>query len=321
MKYIIFISLFCISYSCKKIDIASIDKIQTDEKAIIDGKIVLKGVLVDSKENSITQYGHCWSLYSEPTLLNSDFTAFSAYVQGSTFESEVFNLELNKTYYYRTYSINQSDTTYFEILSFSTTINDILAASITINNTSVVSEDKVAALSTISNLSQFKILQYGLCWSSVQINPSILDNHSILNSNQVLSFSDTLSNLLQGVAYHIRSYVKLDDNIFIYSNSSTITIEELQIETVTYALNNNMATLEGKLNQLGVGSISDHGFCWSTLTSNPIYNNDKIQLGVTSSLGSFFGSLPLQVGNTYYFRAYAVVNNEIKYGIVKSIAF
>jgi hypothetical protein len=310
-----------ILFSCKKIKISSVNKIKTGNKEFVNNKIVLKGELIDENKSGISQYGHCWSKNIDPTLLNSDFSSFKDFEKGKLFESILSNIEINKTYYYRTYSISKTDTTYFEIKTFTVNVNDLPNSKISISNSSVINDHEISVFSEIVNLSQINIKTFGVCWSIDNTTPNLNDSHSSFLNQQIYSFTDTISNLIAGQQYHFRSYVKLDENVVLYSNLVNLTIEQLQVETVNYAINNNIAILKGSINQLGVGQISDHGFCWSTTTSNPNYNCEKIQLGLTSSLGDFFGNLNLISGSTYYFKAFAIINNEISYGTVKTINF
>lgn len=175
--------------------------------------------------------------------------------------------------------------------------------------------------SSLLNLKSFKIIEYGLCWSNVNQNPDLNSTKTIHYNLENQAFSDTLSNLFESTDYYVRSYVKLDENTIIYSNPTMINISALAVKTISYSINGQVATLQGEISQLGVEPITDHGFCWSTLTSNPSFNNERISLNGTNSLGYFYANLNISPNTTYYFRAYAVQGNEVKYGQIKSIQF
>ena len=78
----------------------------------------LEGNIMGIGDASVTQYGHCWSTSSIPTI--SDYkTTLSASGMGY-FTSNVTNLTQNTTYYYRAYAINSFGTVYGLEMSLTT---------------------------------------------------------------------------------------------------------------------------------------------------------------------------------------------------------
>jgi hypothetical protein len=76
------------------------------------------------------------------------------------------------------------------------------------------------------------------------------------------------------------------------------------------------AIFQGEIFSVG-GDVLDHGFIWSTLTSQTINNSDRISLGATSTTGMFEVTIErsLQQGLKYYVNAYAVSkDNTVVYG-------
>ena len=60
------------------------------------------------------------------------------------------------------------------------------------------------------------------------------------------------------------------------------------------------ADIIGTISSLGLGSILKYGHCYSTLP-NPTINDQKTDLGATSSVGQFTSSLTGLLGNTTYY--------------------
>lgn len=321
MKYLLYISSILILLSCKKIQIESVTKINSGEILNLNGSYFLQAQIIDLVDKEGIKVGHCWSTNEVPTFQNSTVKESNVSKAGSFYSSELEQIEINQKYYFRAYAIQGSDTLLFEIKSFTLTPNSVANNNCTliINNNQVLDNSSVVVETSLNNFKNFKIKEYGVCWSNTSEIPSISTPKTIFFNLELQGFNDTITNLFEATDYRVRSYVKLDDNTIIYSNQITVNISQLIVKTVNYSINGQVATLQGEITQLGVEPITDHGFCWSTVTSNPNYNNEKISLASTSALGYFYSNLQVVTNTTYYFRAYAIQNNEIKYGQIISI--
>ena len=321
MKYLLYISSILVVFSCKKIQIENITKINSGEVLNMNGSYLLQGQIIDLANEEGIKLGHCWSTNEIPTFQNSRVKEANVSKIGSFYSSELEQIEVNQKYYYRAFAIQGSDTLLFEIKSFILTASSVANnnCSLNISNNQVLDNSSVKIETSLNNFNNFKIKEYGVCWSNTSESPSVATSKTIHFNLQLQAFNDTITNLFEATDYSIRSYVKLDDNTIIYSNQITVNISQLIVKTVNYAINGQVATLQGEITQLGVEPITDHGFCWSTVTSNPNYNNEKISLANTNALGYFYSNLQVATNTTYYFRAYAIQNNEIKYGQIISI--
>jgi len=318
--YILFILAFL---SCTKNRLEHITKIQSGEVVNIEGAFFLQGQIIDISSKGDLKFGHLLSKNNYPSFQNSIVLESNNASVGKQFLNELTQLELNQNYYFCAFAIQGNDTLLFEVKTFNLTNSVILSnnCSLQINNNQILDNSSVSVESELLNLKSFKIKEYGVCWTNENQNPDISSNKTIHYNLENQVFNDTLSNLFEATNYYIRSYVKLDDNTVIYSNSTTINISALAVKTINYSVNGQVAILQGEITQLGVEPITDHGFCWSTLTSNPSFNNELISLNGTNALGYFYSNLNLTTNTTYYFRAYAIQGNEIKYGQIKSIQF
>jgi hypothetical protein len=324
MKYYFLLFLiFCSLFSCKKLSISTINKIQTGDFTKENDQFALKGKIIDIKKGGVYQFGHCWSVNETPTLLNaSSYTSFFKGEIGDEFVSYLNHIELDKKYFYTTYTISNEDTTYFEAKEFTINANafDLPNFSTNINSYTTLTQNSVQIDVSSNFIEQFKIIEQGVCFSKTNTNPTILDSKNGISSN-LSNYSINLNDLTKGETYYCKSFIRFNENKIVYSQVTEIAIEKIRIKTLGSTLNNNIATLIGSIEQIGLENINDHGFCWSTSTSNPSYNDNKIQIGQTSTLGNFYGDINLSPNTTYYFRSFAVVGNEIIYGEIKNIQF
>ncbi len=314
--YFLFVGLLML-FACNK-KLNRIAKIQTNDYTFNQGYITLKGTVIDVPENGLINYGHCISVTNKPSLLDTVYS-FGETLEQKSYNSAISNLSADKTYYYTAFAITNSDTIYGEIKSFKT--NDFNSISITTKIPSITGNSSVSIEGEIKGLASLTALEYGHCWSTTP-NPNIFiikNNFGILNSD--ITFTSNINNVPLDIRYYLKSYVKLSDNTVLYGNESNIVIPDLTVSTDTFTLPSTLnATLQGTLISLGINPISEYGHCYSTTTSNPNINNNKISIGNATATGAFFTSLNnMQPGTTYYYRAYAVTGNKIKYGKVKKI--
>jgi hypothetical protein len=316
-NYLYIILIISSIVACKKGAINRIAKIQTNEFNINEGYINIRGTIVDLPENGLIDYGHCIGLTSNPTI--NDITySFGSSTEQKAFTSAIANLLADKTYYYAAYAITNSDTLYGEIKSFNT--NDFKSIAITTTNPTITGNINLSVDGSITGLGSLNAIEYGHCWNTSS-NPTInnyKNNLGILNSD--INYVSDITNVPLDVTYYIRSYVKLSDQTVLYGNEQSIVIPDLHLTTDTFNLPiPNTATLQGTIVSAGVNPISDHGHCYSTTTSNPNINNQKISLGSINIAGTFFTTLPNLVNGTTYYRSFAISGNSVKYGKVKKI--
>lgn len=315
-----FIAILLISisvFSCKKLETKRVSAITTNDITLSETNVNASGTLVDMGNKSITDHGFCWSINQEPT--NSDNTiSLGAISETGDFTSALANLQANATYYVRAYVAEENTIKYGNAISF---IAPTTGINITTSEPIIISKTAATVSGSISNIGSLTILDYGHCWSTS--NPPNINNSTSFNGNlnSDKTFFSTMDNLAISTTYFVRSYAKLNNSTVLYGNVQSVLIPDLTVTTDTYTtISSTSVSLQGSIISLGVVPLTNHGFCWSSVTSNPNINNNKIPLGATNNIGSFYTSLnSLQVGTTYYFRAYATDGNFVKYGIVKKI--
>lgn len=92
--------------------------IKTIEGTDIDvNSITLKAELIDNGKAQITEKGICWGTNELPTTSDKKVSVTS---NENIFETNITNLEINTTYYFRSYAINSVGTSYGNQLSYKT---------------------------------------------------------------------------------------------------------------------------------------------------------------------------------------------------------
>ncbi|MDX9696942.1 MAG: fibrobacter succinogenes major paralogous domain-containing protein [Bacteroidales bacterium] len=166
----------------------------------------------------------------------------------------------------------------------------------------------------------FTIEQHGFCWDTIA-NVTIEKQKSNNGTLNAQSFNETIENLLPNKTYFVKSYIQNQEAI-IYSNELTIqTLDAKPIVTT-----NDIINILAKNAQSG-GTVSSHetlfpitqrGVCWAK-TQNPTIV-DSLTLNGTGN-GTFTSQLQnLEIGETYFARAYAINSQGITYGNEKTFS-
>ena len=97
----------------------------------------------------------------------------------------------------------------------------------------------------------------------------------------------------------------------------TIVVVPTVVTNNAYDVEESSATLSGNLTSKGGGTISGHGFEWDTNTGAPYTNNHTIPSD--PGIGEFHENRGgLTIGELYYYRAYAINEVGIGYGVERT---
>ena len=314
--YIIIASL--LFFGCQKIEVVRITKVFTEEAEVNSSSVSIDGVVVDVSDAGVSKYGHCWSTITSPTI-NNFKTVFDIASAGTLYSSEIKELKFNTLYYIRSYTQNEQEIIYGNQDTFR--ITDYSPLSLTINELNILGENEVNLQGTLSGITSLKLEDYGICYKK-DGNPTILDELKplgVLSSNTTIN--ESIDSLLQERHYQFRFYAFLDNQTVIYSNELSTFITDLHVTTNNSFVTSDSIIFSGSIDSLGVLPVTDHGHCWSYLTSNPTVNDNRTSLGSTNNQGVFISSTTLLNNITnvlVYSRAYAIKNNVIVYGDIKS---
>lgn len=170
-------------------------------EATIEGKIMSLGDGV----NSLIQHGHCWSTTNPPSY--NDFkTELGSLSTPGTYSSNITNFSDGTNYYVRAYAANEKGISYGSSITFYTSSHLPIVTTDSIDQVSKT--DTILAYGSIAyfGFEEDSVSQHGHCWST-HYDPTTDDSKSELDfNNSGGSFKSTLTGLIPGFTYYIRSY-------------------------------------------------------------------------------------------------------------------
>lgn len=188
-----------------------------------------------------------------------------------------------------------------------------LATVVTVEASNVLSSSFVAG-GNITNDGGASVTERGLCYgTSAGVS---VDNVKVPATSAGKGvFEVTVSGLNAGATYYYRAYAVNSAGI-AYGSELSATTPSAQPATVTTAevvdAVGSSATCGGTVTDDGQSFVSARGVCWSK-SENPTVSDNKTVDG--SGLGEFTSTLTdLEVGVTYYVRAYATNDTGTVYG-------
>jgi hypothetical protein len=182
--------------------------------------------------------------------------------------------------------------------------------------------DKISILGELTSFGiKFdKVTQYGHIFSSTDENPKIDSNKTNLGeTSQIGEFKSELNDLSPGTSYYIRAYAVNEKGVG-YGEVKTITttVGVPSVETLeSINIEQNKATLEGRVLNDGGSSLLERGFVYGT--ESPVNIDSYSIKDSESTIGEYSLEIDnLTSGTLYYFRAYSKNSNGISYGEQKS---
>ncbi|MBN2666967.1 MAG: fibrobacter succinogenes major paralogous domain-containing protein, partial [Bacteroidales bacterium] len=123
--------------------------------------------------------------------------------------------------------------------------------------------------------------------------------------------------LKSGTTYYVRAYATNDAGTEYGTQVefTTLTVGEPDLSTgAVSSITDVSATVGGNVTADNGGAIIERGLCWST-AENPTVDDDFIAAALGDGTGEFTANLvDLEMGTTYYVRAYAENSAGISYG-------
>jgi hypothetical protein len=180
-------------------------------------------------------------------------------------------------------------------------------------NGEIHTSNAVAFIINVADLGGNSIVDYGVCYSTTNVSPTIADAKVLKTTVDAGIFALDVTGLSGGVTYNFKAFIKSD--IVIYSETKVVTISlTTPVLSTTEASNITTTTASsgGNITSDGGKPVTTRGVCWSN-SANPTiadyYTSDGIGTGAfTSSLTG------LIYGITYHVRAYATNINGTSYG-------
>ena len=181
-------------------------------------------------------------------------------------------------------------------------------ATITTMDISGITDSSAIGGGKIIKESGGEIIEKGVCWSSNKIEPTILDDKIVMETDEK-EFSGSVNGLLPKTTYYLRAYVTnsvgtaYGNTVFFKTNEGSPIVSTSSIVSVTQ----NAALCGGTVSPESNILIIGRGVCWGT-ESKPDISGKKTNDG--TGYGSFTSNIDGLIPNTtYYVRAYAT-NSE-----------
>jgi uncharacterized protein (TIGR02145 family) len=159
--------------------------------------------------SSVTQHGHCWSsVTATPTTENGSSSSLGSRDSTGNYQSQLVSLSENTLYYVRAYATNNAETVYGDTISFTTlSISLPVVTTGTVTNITSSSATVSATLNSLGTGAS-SVTQYGHCWSSVTITPTIENDYtsSLGSKDTTGDYQSQLIGLSENTLYYVRAY-------------------------------------------------------------------------------------------------------------------
>lgn len=278
------------------------------------GTATFNGTITNVGTPAYTERGFVYGATRNPTI--SDTKLIASGTGAGKFSLNVSNLELNKTYYVRTYVVGTTGTVYS-----SSDVNFILsttAPQVSIQAATNVSiTDGSATLNgTITNAGEPPYSERGFVYG-LYSNPTLADEHIAVAGSGTGVFRTNVTGLLLDRTYYARAYATSVSGT-IYSSETKISTmailpEVTTLEVIDANVSAGAATFRGTIEFAGEPGYTERGFVYSTMHEPTIYDNKIVVngAGVIGSFSTYATGLPI---TEYYVRAYAINRGGTVYG-------
>lgn len=194
------------------------------------------------------------------------------------------------------------------------------APEVTALQTQEVRHSSLNASAFLTSVGSSAVTAYGFCWSQTNTQPTTADSKNALGGTTVSkSFNSTITGLTPNTIYYLRAYAINEEGI---SYSYPVQVKTLptptrpNVKTTNVGrVQHNAAEVNGTITDLGDGFVTSHGFVFSRSNHEPTTADEMLDLGSTTSVAEFEGTLSgLHPESTYYVRAFAKNSVGISYG-------
>jgi len=213
------------------------------------------GNITNDGGSDVISKGFCWSKFSNPTITDTKIEYGGSV---GAFSSTINNLELNKTYYVRSFAKNEVGTYYGNEATF-TSKNGII--DISNNSISAITTTSAQISCKLNDDGGTSVLNRGICWS-LNIKPTTDDEVIIDGSLSVNLWNQRINTLSPGTKYFLRAFAT---NIY-----GTYYGPEMSLSTVQ----NSTSDIDGNIYK--VISIGDQVWMAEDLKTTRFRNGDII---------------------------------------------
>lgn len=180
----------------------------------------LSAFLINEGDAPVSAYGFCWSVEEEPTI-EADTVMCTNMTDDGLFTGRIRNLESAKKYYARAYAVNEFGTVYSEEeITISTKSEKPNIITFAIIPDSIKSDGTVHIGGELQNGGNSAAVEWGICWSSSNREPSVKDNHVAVDDTL---FMYALPSLKGNTVYYVRTYATNESGLTGYGEIKSFT--------------------------------------------------------------------------------------------------
>jgi len=258
--------------------------------------------ILSAEGGNLGRRGFVISKNTEPFLYNA-----TVIEQGNGIGSYAYtiqNLEKSTMYYVKAFGVNESGVSHTNQVMFTTLGFPNVSTN---TNASNVGYTNFTAQGTVNTDGGSPILERGFCLNTTG-NPNVNENR-IRVGGQLGGFQTEYNGLRAATTYYYRAYA-INEVGVAYGNLVAVSTRANTQPVITRtpalgSVSNRQINLTGYLDSDGGLEITNRGFLYSRSTSNPSWNDSRLQLSGGYEWSGTIGNL-INGNVTYYVRSYAV---------------
>ena len=285
----------------------------------------LNGEILTDGSPKYSERGFVYSESSMPTLSSCIQKITSTLTDSKTYSATVSGLTKGNTYYVRAYAINAGKEAY-STNEVSFTPADVLPQVSTQAVTNISrTAGKATFNGTIIDEGEPNYTERGFVYATTH-NPMVDSDTKVVASGKGRGeFVANATDLVVGNTYYVRAYATNTQGT-AYGEEVEFDFKAISPKVSTGEVKDILrsagtATFVGTIVDEGDPIYTEHGFVYSTL-HNPTLENDTNVIAAGKGKGEFITNVTnLQVGATYYIRAYAKNEYVTVYGEEKVADF
>jgi hypothetical protein len=273
------------------------------------------GSVTSEGATPVTAKGVCWKTSSGPTV--TDFVTVNGSGTG-TFNSTLYGLLPNQTYYVRAYATNGNGTSYGQEVTF-TAGSAKIPVLLQTQPATAISANRARSGGEITNAKGSNITSKGVVWSTSSAPTIDLTTKTAeaITAPGTGAFVSDLTGLIANTTYYVRAYATNAIGTAYGTEISfkTAVASAPTVTTTAPVISGASVSSGGNVTTTGGSTVISRGIVWSTTNPPPISSTTKTTNG--AGTGTFTSNLSsLTAGTTYYLRAYATNNDATGYGEV-----
>jgi hypothetical protein len=296
--------------------------ISTDASSITNNSAILGGQITQTGGSPITERGVVYGVDSNPFIGQTNTIKKENTSGNNPFSETINDLSANTTYYFKTFVINTTGTSYGNQKLFTTTAG---LATIITNDATSISATNTQLNGSITNNGGATVTTKGFVYSTTNTNPEIggtnVTNETVVTGGN--SFSKTLSTLTQNTTYYYKAYgVNVHGTAYgTVKSFTTFFLPPTVTTSPASSISDTSASLGGEVASNSSITIIDRGIVYSASNINLVIGGAGIQDSNGSGAGIFSENITVFSGNNlYYFRSYATTSQGTSYGNIVSFS-